>query len=104
MTAVALNAILIYAIFVAIGGGIGFLKSQSKASLFSGLASAALLIVAYIVGRSNAIGGLAIALGSAIALCCVFLMRLKKTGKFMPAGLMGMASAIAGIIFALGLA
>ena len=103
MTAVALKVILAYAIFVAIGGGIGYLKSKSRVSLWSGLGSAVLLVVAYIVGLSNQVGGLAIALGSAIALCCVFLMRLRKTRKFMPAGLMGIASAIAAIVFALGL-
>ena len=103
MTAIALKGILIYAIVVAIGGGIGFLKSKSKVSLMSGLVSAALLVIAYIVSQTSQVGGLAIALGSAISLCAVFLMRLKKTGKFMPAGLMGIVSAIAGIIFALGL-
>ena len=100
---VPISSILAYAVFVAIGGIIGFLKSKSKVSLFSGLGSAALLVVAYIVGRGNSIGGLAIALGCAIALCAVFLMRLKKTGKFMPAGLMSIASAIATVVFALGL-
>ncbi|MGK7910996.1 MAG: TMEM14 family protein [Synechococcus sp.] len=95
--------ILAYAVFVAIGGGIGFLKSKSKVSLLSGLGSAALLVVAYIVSRANPTGGLAIALGCAIALCAVFLMRLKKTGKFMPAGLMGIVSAIAAVVFGWGL-
>ena len=103
MTAIALNVILAYAIFVAIGGGIGYLKSKSRVSLWSGLGSAVLLVVAYIVGRSNQVGGLAIALGSAVALCFVFLMRLRQTGKFMPAGLMGIVSAIAAIVFAFGL-
>ncbi|MEL7083931.1 MAG: TMEM14 family protein [Cyanobacteria bacterium P01_A01_bin.3] len=104
MTSIPFSSlILVYAAFVAIGGGIGFLKSQSKVSLFSGLGSAALLLVAYIVSRGSSTGGLAIALGCAIALCAVFLMRLKKTGKFMPAGLMGIVSAIAAIVFALGL-
>lgn len=103
MIAIPFNPILAYAIFVAIGGGIGYLKSKSKVSLFSGLGSAALLVIAYFIGRTNVTAGLAIALGSAIALCAVFLIRLKKTGKFMPAGLMGMVSAIAAIVFALGL-
>ena len=100
---VPIISILAYAVFVAIGGVIGFLKSQSKVSLFSGLGSAALLLVAYIVGRGNPTGGWAIALGCAIALCAVFLMRLKKTGKFMPAGLMGIVSAVAAIAFAMNL-
>ena len=104
MTSISFSSlILAYAVFVAIGGGIGFLKSKSKVSLFSGLGSAALLLVAYFVSRANPTGGLAIALGSAIALCAVFLMRLKKTGKFMPAGLMGIVSAVAAVVFALGL-
>ena len=103
MTSFALNLILVYAIFMAIGGGIGFLTGKSKVSLWSGLGSAALLVVAYFVSRNDFFTGLAIALATAIALCIVFLLRLRKTRKFMPAGLMGIVSAIAAIVFALGL-
>ena len=103
MTTIAIQGILVYAIVVAIGGGIGYLKSKSKVSLFSGLGSAALLVVAYFVSQTSPVGGLAIAMGCAISLSAVFLMRLKKTRKFMPAGLMGMVSAIAEIVFILGL-
>ena len=102
MATIALYIIVIYAIAIAVGGGIGFLKSKSKVSLISGLGSAALLVVARVVANQNVKAGLAIALATAIALVAVFGMRLRKTGKFMPAGMLAIVSGLAAVAFAIG--
>ncbi|WP_017326374.1 TMEM14 family protein [Synechococcus sp. PCC 7336] len=103
MNAIALIAIVVYAILVAVGGAIGFLKSNSKISLISGLGSAAVLIVARIVASNSPSAGLGIALACAIVLAIVFAVRLRKTKKLMPAGVMIVASAIAAVLFAVAL-
>lgn len=79
---VAKTAIGAYGVIVA-GGGIGaFLKSGSKMSAISGGLSGLLLLYAYTQGSVQ------IALGTALALMAVFGVRLVKTKKFMPAGLL----------------
>ena len=103
MQAIALIAIIVYAVVVAAGGAMGFLKGKSKISLISGLASAVILIVARLIANNSPAVGLGIALACAIALAIVFVGRLRKTRKIMPAGVMIVASAIAAVLFALGL-
>ena len=74
---------------LAIGGGImGYVKSQSQASLISGTVSGILLVVAsglQIIGQD---WGKYLGIAIAAALVVVFIIRLVKTRKFMPAGLM----------------
>ncbi len=83
-------AVAAYGVIVA-GGGLGaFLKSGSKMSAISGVSAGALLALAYV--KSS----VPIALGTAAALSAVFGIRLAKTKKFMPAGmLMGLSLAFA---------
>jgi uncharacterized membrane protein (UPF0136 family) len=74
----------IYIILLVIGGLIGFLKGKSKVSLIMSVAFAAALSLcaAGIVFQPYVASILM------VALLVVFAMRLVKTRKFMPAGLM----------------
>ena len=79
--------LLVYAALMLVGGFMGYSKAGSKASLIAGAASAAVLAVAWLWARSS-IAGLWLGAAVAAALCIVFAMRLKKTGKMMPSGMM----------------
>jgi uncharacterized membrane protein (UPF0136 family) len=78
----------IYIVLLLVGGLIGFLKAGSKVSLITSAVSAAALIITAIPGLLAP--GLARALADIImaALLVVFAIRLGKTKKFMPSGLM----------------
>jgi uncharacterized membrane protein (UPF0136 family) len=91
----AIIAAIAYGILSIIGGIIGYAQAQSKASLISGSISGALLILGGILAQSGISGGLWLAAIVSIALIIVFIVRLSKTRKFMPAGLMIIAGVAA---------
>src|SRR5437773_12558899 len=74
----------VYIVLLVIGGVIGFLKAGSKVSLITSVVSAALLSLcaAHVVFQPY-MADILLA-----ALLVVFGMRLTKTKKFMPSGLM----------------
>jgi uncharacterized membrane protein (UPF0136 family) len=79
------NKILwIYIVLLLIGGLIGFLKAKSQVSLIMSVAFA----VALSFCAANIIPPPYVADILLIALICVFSVRLNKTKKFMPSGLM----------------
>ena len=82
------TVIWIYIVLLVIGGLIGFLKAGSKVSLITSAASAAALILTTIPGLFAP--GFRRGLAEIImaALLVVFAIRLTKTKKFMPSGLM----------------
>lgn len=89
------NAILwIYIVLLVVGGLIGFLKAGSKASLYVSAGFAAGLALCAIPGFLEAgfRSGLANALMA--ALLVVFAIRLAKTRKFMPAGMLLAVTAV----------
>lgn len=87
-------SLLVLSLLVGGGGVMGYLKAQSKASLISGVISAALLAVAYYVSGRNWEQGLIFGGVISALLCVVFGIRLKKTGKMMPSGmLLGLCAA-----------
>lgn len=89
--------IAVYGVLVA-GGGIGaFLKSGSKPSIVSGVASGVVLAAAYFKNSVPA------ALATAAVLSIVFAVRLAKTKKFMPAGFLCILSLLAAVFFALSI-
>ncbi|HEY9620413.1 MAG TPA: TMEM14 family protein [Crinalium sp.] len=91
-------AAIAYGILALIGGIIGYVQAKSTASLFSGSVSGVLLIVAGILQLQGiAWSGILAAIITAV-LVVVFIVRLVKTRKFMPAGLMIIAGAIALIL------
>lgn len=88
MLTVAKISMLVLSILVAVGGIMGFVKAQSKASLISGIISGGLLATAYSVSERNPQQGMVFGAVICAVLCAVFAVRLKKTGKFMPAGML----------------
>ena len=90
------NTILwIYIVFLLVGGLIGFLKAGSKVSLITSAVAAAILILTTI----NGLLGPALARDVAdivmAALIVVFAIRLSKTKKFMPSGMLLVVTAVA---------
>ncbi len=79
---------LIYGILAIVGGAIGYKQAGSQASLISGLVSGLLLLIgAYLLFGGSLSGALLAGVVSSV-LVIVFSIRLAKTRKFMPAGLM----------------
>ena len=80
----------IYIVLLFIGGMIGFLKGKSRTSL--------IMSVAFAIALSFCAAGIIfypyVADILLVALICVFTMRLSQTKKFMPAGLMLVATII----------
>ena len=81
----------LYGVLALVGGIIGFVQARSKMSLISGVITGVLLIIAGF-GLTQAQGwALGVAIAIAALLVVVFVGRLVKTRKFMPAGLMVIA-------------
>ncbi len=83
------NTVLwIYIVLLVVGGLIGFFKAKSKVSLITSGVAAALLILTAVPGlfAPQFARGLANVIMAALFL--VFTLRLSKTKKFMPSGLM----------------
>ena len=81
-------AAIAYGVLAIVGGIIGYVQAKSKASLISGIISGLLLIIAGVMQLQGQGLGLILAIVVTIALIIVFALRLAKTRKFMPAGLM----------------
>jgi uncharacterized membrane protein (UPF0136 family) len=92
--------ILVYALLVVIGGIVGYVKARSQQSLISGLISGIALAIAWYLSLQNPTSGFALATFLALGLLIVFAIRFRKTGKFMPAGLMAALSLVAMVVFA----
>lgn len=91
-------AAIAYGILAIIGGIIGYIQAQSKASLISGIISGALLIIGGVIQLQGRTWGLLLAAVVTVGLIIVFGMRLTKTRKFMPAGLMAILGLAALVI------
>lgn len=83
MHPMAVNLLWIFITLLVAGGLMGFLKAKSKASLIASIGSA--IPLAFVaLGRLPG----SVAVGVLIVLQAVFFMRLRKTGKFMPSGML----------------
>ena len=78
----------IYIVFLVVGGMIGFFKAKSAVSLIMSVGFAAALALCAINGLLDAKLARTLADALMVALLVVFAIRLAKTKKFMPAGMM----------------
>ncbi|NEQ71920.1 MAG: hypothetical protein F6K23_01790 [Okeania sp. SIO2C9] len=85
---IAIIAAIAYGILAIVGGIIGYRKAGSKISLISGSVSGLLLIVSGIIQLMGMNWGLIFSTVIATILVVTFIIRLVKTRKMMPAGLM----------------
>lgn len=95
MSALAVGVILAYGAILIAGGFVGWKFSGSRISLTAGLASAALLAVAYRVALFHLLAGYLVAFLVSLGLTVMFGLRFRNTRKVMPAGVMLAVSAIA---------
>jgi len=85
---------LLYGILVIVGGAIGYRQAGSQVSLISGIVSGLLLLISsYLLFGKHPAGPLCSAVVT-LLLIIIFSVRLAKTRKFMPAGLMIIAGVI----------
>lgn len=91
-------ALAVYAVLLGMGGAIGYLKAGSRPSLIAGSLSAVVSLIALGLSYRGPEGfWLGLALG--VAMLVVFGMRFAKTRKFMPSGLLIVASlAVCGLM------
>jgi uncharacterized membrane protein (UPF0136 family) len=90
--------LITYAVLLLIGGIVGYTKAESKVSLVMGIGSGVLAALAYWLTRSNPTLGFSVGTVLALALTVVFILRYRKTGSFMPAGMMMGISILAALI------
>jgi uncharacterized membrane protein (UPF0136 family) len=84
----------IYVVLLLVGGMIGFLKAKSKVSLITSAVAAALLVLTR-AGIFEPSFARSLANVIMAALLVVFAIRLAKTKKFMPSGLMLLMTIVA---------
>lgn len=84
-----------YGILAIAGGIIGYIQARSKVSLLSGSISGLLLILAAYFQLQGQTWGSILAVLVTAVLVVVFAVRLAKTRKFMPAGLMTILGMVA---------
>ena len=94
MSDFSIKVLWVYIILLLVGGLIGFLKAKSKVSLITSAVFAALLILTTLRGVFQP--GFALGLANVIllVLLLVFVLRLGKTRKFMPSGLILAATVV----------
>ena len=84
----AKTVVWIYIVLLLVGGLIGFLKAGRKVSLISSSVFAVLLVLTAVPGVFQPAFARWLTNGIMAALLVVFAVRLAKTKKFMPSGLM----------------
>jgi uncharacterized membrane protein (UPF0136 family) len=87
MNAFDTKVLWIYIILLLSGGLIGFFKAKSKVSLITSVVFAALLILTTLRGVFQPGFALGLANVILVVLLLVFTLRLARTKKFMPSGL-----------------
>lgn len=93
--------LLVYAVLMLVGGILGYRAAGSKPSLISGVVSGLLLLGALAWARSAPRPGFLAAALIALLLTVVFAIRVSKTGRFMPAGMLLVLSVVALIVLAM---
>ncbi len=99
MISFATIVLIVYALLMLVGGVMGYRVAGSRPSLFSGVISAILLLVALAWSQNSPRGGFVSAALIALLLSIVFAIRLARTHRFMPSGMLLIVSLIALVIF-----
>jgi uncharacterized membrane protein (UPF0136 family) len=84
----SIAAVFAYGILTIVGGIIGYMQANSKVSLISGIICGLLLVIAGFFQLQGQAWSTILANVVTGILVVVFAVRLAKTRKFMPAGLM----------------
>ena len=92
--------VLLYGSLVFIGGVIGHLKAESKASLIAGVTSGSLLLLSSLLMFKKKLSGYISAFILALLLDGFFTWRFAKTLKFFPSGFLSLTSLAVIIIVA----
>lgn len=87
MNNLSIKVLWVYIVLLLVGGLIGFIKGRSKVSLIMSVVFAVLLILTTLHGMFQPAFALTLANGTLVVLLLVFTLRLAKTRKFMPSGL-----------------
>lgn len=82
----------IYAVLLAAGGVLGFVKAGSRPSLVAGLGSATVAVVCLVIAALGSSIGIWLGVALAVALDGLFTYRFLKSRKFMPSGMMAIVS------------
>jgi uncharacterized membrane protein (UPF0136 family) len=82
----------VYIVLLLVGGLIGFFKGKSKVSLITSAVFAAILILTTLRNVFQPSFALTVANVTLVVLVLVFALRLGKTRKFMPSGLILVAT------------
>jgi uncharacterized membrane protein (UPF0136 family) len=88
-------AAFVYGVLAIVGGFIGYRNAGSQVSLITGSISGLLLVFTAVVQLLGQTWGLILAIIVTAVLVVFFTLRLSKTRKFMPAGLMTLLGVIA---------
>ena len=91
---------VIYGVLMLLGGIFGFVKAGSKASLIVGIISGILIFAGVALLGSAYTAGRAILTFTSFILSGVFGIRLFKTRKFMPSGMLLILSLVASFLAA----
>ena len=94
-------ALGIYALLMVCGGVIGYVKAGSRPSLIAGVGSGVAALVALVVATSNPKVGFGLGLATAIVVAVAMGNRFRRTGAFMPAGLVTLVSIVVAVLMAL---
>jgi len=86
--------LIVYAVLLLAGGIAGYRSAGSKASLYSGVGSAALLFLGWGLSLVSLVAGLWLGAIVTLLLCVAFALRLAKTRKMMPAGMLLLVSGL----------
>jgi uncharacterized membrane protein (UPF0136 family) len=78
----------LYGFLLIIGGIFGFAKGKSRASLIAGIISAGLVFIASYMIVAELGTGFWLGVATSLGLAVFFFLRYRKTGSFMPAGMM----------------
>ena len=92
-----------YGVLMALGGVIGYVKVRSKASLLSGVGFGLMLLASGYGVWQGSRDSLVVSAVIATVLVVIFAVRLTKTRRFMPAGVLAILSLAALIVFGLAL-